>query len=99
MRATSPWARGRFAMMPDEAEQVTRIFRQQIPEIGNGVVEIKAVARSRGYRTKLAVLSHDPNVDAIGACVGIRGCRIINIVDEIGGERIDLVRWVDSREE
>ena len=86
-------------MALDEAEQVTEIFTRQVPEIANGVVEIKAAVRSRGRRTKLAVLSHDPNVDPIGACVGTRGYRIKNVMDEIGEERIDLIRWVDSPEE
>ncbi len=63
---------------------------------GKGVIEVKALAREAGYRTKIAVTSIDTKVDAVGACVGVRGSRIKNIVDELGGEKIDIVRWNDS---
>jgi N utilization substance protein A len=69
-----------------------------VPEIAAGRIEIKAIARKPGYRSKLALYSTDPRVDCIAACVGIRGFRIKNIVDAIGGERIDLIRWNDSPE-
>jgi len=73
---------------------VERLFEQEIPEIGDGVIEVKSMAREPGYRTKIAVTSTDPRVDCVGACVGVRGNRIKNIVDELGGmERIDIVRW------
>jgi N utilization substance protein A len=83
-------------MPDDDTEPVTRLFSQEVPEIAAGVVQVKAVARAAGYRTKVAVTSTDANVDAVGACVGIRGSRIKNIVDELGSERIDIVRWNDS---
>ena len=67
-----------------------------MPEVAEKIIEIKALAREAGYRTKVAVNSLDPKVDAVGACVGIRGSRIKNIVDELGGEKIDIVRWNDS---
>jgi N utilization substance protein A len=75
---------------------VERLFEQEIPEISDGVIEVKAMAREPGYRTKVAVSSTDQRVDCVGACVGVRGNRIKNIVDELGGERIDIVRWSDD---
>jgi len=75
---------------------VRRLFENEIPEIADRTIEIKAVAREAGYRTKVAVSSIDMKVDCVGACVGVRGSRIKNIVDELGGERIDIVRWNDS---
>ena len=66
------------------------------PEIAEGIIEIRALAREAGYRTKVAVTSYDDKVDPVGACVGVRGSRIKNIVDELGGEKIDIVRWNDS---
>jgi N utilization substance protein A len=83
--------------MPDEdTELITRLFAQEVPEIAVGTVEIRAVAREAGYRTKMAVFSTDPKVDCVGVCVGVRGSCIKNIVNELGGERIDIVRWNDS---
>ncbi len=75
---------------------VQRLFEQEIPEIADGVIEIRAVAREPGYRSKVAVSSSDQRVDCVGACVGVRGNRIKNIVDELAGERIDIVRWSDD---
>ena len=75
---------------------VARLFEQEIPEITDGVIEVKAMAREPGYRTKVAVSSTDQRVDCVGACVGVRGNRIKNIVDELAGERIDIVRWSDD---
>jgi len=75
---------------------VERLFEQEIPEIAEGVITINAVAREPGYRSKVAVSSSDQRVDCVGACVGVRGNRIKNIVDELSGERIDIVRWSDD---
>jgi N utilization substance protein A len=75
---------------------IRALFELEVPEVGERIIEMKALAREAGYRTKVAVNSLDPKVDAVGACVGIRGSRIKNIVDELGGEKIDIVRWNDS---
>ncbi len=75
---------------------VQRLFEQEIPEIADGVIEVRAMAREPGYRSKVAVSSADQRVDCVGACVGVRGNRIKNIVDELSGERIDIVRWNDD---
>ncbi|NLF07388.1 MAG: transcription termination factor NusA [Pirellulaceae bacterium] len=75
---------------------VQRLFEQEIPEIAEGVIEIRSISREPGYRTKVAVHSTDQRVDCVGACVGVRGNRIKNIVDELAGERIDIVRYSDD---
>ncbi len=75
---------------------VTRLFENEVPEIFDGTVEIKSVAREAGSRTKMAVVSHDENVDAIGACIGQRGSRVANIVEELGGEKIDIVEYSED---
>jgi transcription termination/antitermination protein NusA len=72
---------------------VQRLFEQEIPEIAEGVISINRLSREPGYRSKVAVSSTDQRVDCVGACVGVRGNRIKNIVDELAGERIDIVRW------
>jgi N utilization substance protein A len=72
---------------------VERLFEQEIPEIAEGVISVHALSREPGYRSKVAVSSTDTRVDCVGACVGVRGNRIKNIIDELGGERIDIVRW------
>ncbi len=75
---------------------VERLFEQEIPEIADSVIEVRAMSREPGYRSKVAVSSTDSRVDCVGACVGVRGNRIKNIVDELAGERIDIVRWSDD---
>jgi N utilization substance protein A len=77
---------------------VQRLFEQEIPEIADGVIMVNAIAREPGHRSKVAVSSSDQRVDCVGACVGVRGNRIKNIVDELGGERIDIVRFNDDPE-
>ncbi|OGD71995.1 MAG: transcription termination factor NusA, partial [Candidatus Coatesbacteria bacterium RBG_13_66_14] len=72
---------------------VEQLFAQEIPEVSDGTVEIAAIARDAGFRTKVAVRSNDPNVDAVGTCVGLRGYRIQSIVRELDQERVDLVLW------
>jgi N utilization substance protein A len=75
---------------------IRRLFDLEVPEVAEGIIEIKSLAREAGYRTKIAVDTMDDKVDPVGACVGVRGSRIRNIVDELGGEKIDIVRWSDS---
>ena len=75
---------------------VKRLFEIEVPEIYEGTVEIKAVSREAGSRTKLAVWSKDPDVDAVGACIGTRGVRVAKIVDELGGEKIDVVQYSED---
>ena len=75
---------------------VKRMFEMEVPEIYDGTVEIKAISREAGARTKMAVWSKDENVDPVGACIGPRGARVAKIVDELGGEKIDIVRWSED---
>jgi N utilization substance protein A len=80
-------------------EFIRGLFRVEVPEINDGTVEIKQLAREPGDRTKLAVASKDEKVDCVGACVGMRGTRVKNIVRELRGEKVDIIRWhADSRE-
>lgn len=75
---------------------VKRLFEMQVPEIYDGVVEIRAISREAGSRSKLAVYSRDENVDPVGACIGPKGARVGSIVDELGGEKIDVVKWSEN---
>ncbi len=77
-------------------ELVRRLFEIEIPEVAERVIEVRSLAREAGYRSKVAVSCYDSNIDSVGACVGVRGSRIKTIVDELDGERIDIVRWNDS---
>jgi transcription termination/antitermination protein NusA len=78
---------------------VSRLFELEVPEIYEGIVEIKAIARLAGERTKVAVSSKDDKIDCVGACVGVRGSRIKNIVRELQGEKVDIVRWSEDIKE
>jgi len=78
---------------------VKKLFELEVPEIAEGIVEIKSISREPGDRSKLAVVSKDEKVDCVGACVGMRGSRVKNIVRELQGEKIDIVRWSDNLEE
>ena len=80
-------------------ELVKRLFEQEVPEVFDGTVEIKSIAREAGSRTKIAVYSKDPNVDAVGACVGQNGYRVNVIVNELCGEKIDIVNWSEDPKE
>jgi N utilization substance protein A len=75
---------------------VKRLFELEVPEIQDGTVEIKGIAREAGSRTKIAVYSPDPEVDAVGACIGPKGERVNNIVNELAGEKIDIVKYSDD---
>ena len=77
-------------------ELVKRLFEEEVTEIADGVVEIKSIAREAGSRTKIAVVSYNENVDPVGACVGMNGARVNAIVDELGGEKIDIVNWDEN---
>ena len=77
-------------------ELVKRLFESEVTEIKDGTVEIMSIAREAGSRTKIAVRSNNPNVDAVGACVGINGARVNSIVDELNGEKIDIVNWDEN---
>lgn len=75
---------------------VKRLFEKEVPEIFQGIIEIKAIAREAGERTKMAVYSHNENIDPIGACIGPRGQRVQVIIDELGGEKIDIFEWSED---
>jgi len=75
-----------------------RLFELEVPEIYQGIVEIKSVAREAGYRSKISVSSQEKNVDPVGACVGQKGIRVQTVVNELKGEKIDIVKWSDDME-
>lgn len=77
---------------------LVRLFEMEVPEIEDGIIEIKAIARAPGDRSKVVVFSHDKRIDAVGACVGMRGSRIQSVVRELGGEKIDIINWSDQPE-
>ena len=91
-------SRVRIVVSRTHPDLVRRLFELEVPEIADGIIEIKRVVREPGYRTKMAVISSDPKIDCIGACVGVRGSRIKAVIDELRGERIDIIRWSDSLE-
>ena len=86
----------RMKISRTRAGLVERLFEMEVPEIYDGTIEIKSTAREAGSRTKMAVWSKNPDVDAVGACIGTRGSRVSEIVDELGGEKIDIVRWSED---
>ena len=85
--------RVRIVLSRSRPEFVKKLFALEVPEISDGVIEIKSIEREAGYKTKLAVESLDRKVDPIGACVGVRGSRIRNIIDELNGETVDILKW------
>ncbi len=88
----------RITVSRTHPEFVKRLFEEEVTEIQDGTVEIKSIAREAGSRTKLAVYSENPNVDAVGACVGLNGSRVNAIVEELRGEKIDVIDWSESPE-
>jgi N utilization substance protein A len=90
--------RVRIEVSRTSSDLVRRLFELEVPEVAEEIIEIKRVVREPGYRTKMAVLSSDPKIDCIGACVGVRGARIKAVIDELRGERIDIIKWSDSLE-
>lgn len=79
-----------------DATLVKRLFEKEVPEIYDGIIEIKAIARDAGERTKMAVVSHDPNIEAIGSCIGPKRKRVQAVIDELLGEKIDIFEWKDD---
>lgn len=88
----------RITVSRTHPEFVKRLFEEEVTEIQDGIVEIKSIAREAGSRTKMAVCANDSNVDAVGACVGVNGSRVGAIVDELRGEKIDIITWSDTPE-
>ncbi|MFW6162384.1 MAG: transcription termination factor NusA [Planctomycetota bacterium] len=91
-------SRVRILLSRANPDFIRRLFELEVPEIAERVIEIMAIAREPGYRTKVAVASADSKVDCVGACVGVRGSRIKNIVAELNDEKIDIVRWSEARD-
>ncbi|HRE31542.1 MAG TPA: transcription termination/antitermination protein NusA, partial [Candidatus Berkiella sp.] len=77
-------------------EMLIELFKIEVPEIGDGLIELKGAARDPGARAKIAVLAKDNRIDPIGACVGMRGARVQAVSSELGGERVDIVLWDDN---
>ncbi len=90
--------RVRIVLSRSRPEFVQKLFALEVPEISDGVIAVKAIEREAGYKTKLAVESLDRKVDPIGACVGVRGSRIRNIIDELNGEKVDILKWEEQPE-
>ena len=86
----------RISVSRTHPDLVKRLFEEEVTEVNDGTVEIKAIAREPGSRTKIAVWSNDPNVDPVGACVGLNGARVNSIVNELRGEKIDIITWDDN---
>ena len=86
----------RISVSRTHPDLVKRLFETEVPEVRDGTVEIKAIAREAGSRSKIAVMSNDPNVDPVGACVGLNGSRVNSIVNELRGEKIDIINWDEN---
>ena len=86
----------RISVSRTHPELVKRLFEAEVTEVKDGTVEIKSISREAGARTKMAVYSNDPNVDPVGACVGVNGARVNAIVEELRGEKIDIINWSDD---
>ena len=86
----------RIVVSRTHPELVKRFFENEVSEVADGTVEIKALSREAGKRTKMAVWSNDPKVDPVGACVGVNGSRVNAVVDELNGEKIDIISWSDN---
>ena len=86
----------RISVSRTHPDLVKRLFEAEVAEVKDGIVQIRAIAREAGSRTKIAVSSTDPNVDPVGACVGLNGIRVNSIVEELRGEKIDIINWDDN---
>jgi N utilization substance protein A len=96
VRKTGP--KVRIILSRSHPDLIRRLFEREVPEIAEAMVEIKKLVREAGYKTKVAVITLDPKIDPVGACIGIRGARIKTIIDELGGERIDIIPYSDQPE-
>jgi len=90
--------RVRIVLSRSRADFVRKLFELEVPEVGEGLIRIKAIEREAGYKTKMAVESTDAKVDPIGACVGVRGSRIRTVIEELNGEKIDILKWEEQPE-
>ncbi len=88
----------RIILSRSHPDLIKRLFEREVPEIAEGMVEVRKLVREAGYKTKVAVTSLDPKIDPVGACIGVRGARIKTIIDELGGERIDIIPFSDQPE-
>ena len=86
----------RILVSRSHPDLVRRLFEAEVAEIANGIIEIRSIAREPGSRTKIAVYSNDPDVDAVGACVGMNGIRVGAVVDELKGEKVDIINWDEN---
>lgn len=97
LKAIDPEARGpQLIVSRTDIQLLVELFRLEVPEIAQGIIEIKAAARDPGLRAKIAVMSHDPRIEPEGACIGMRGSRVQAVTNELAGERIDIVAWDES---
>ena len=96
LRVEKKGQRVRIVLSRTHADFVKELFRQEIPEIADNLIEVKGIVREPGRRTKIAVASNDPRIDPVGSCVGVRGSRITKVTDELGGEKIDIIPWAED---
>ena len=96
MRVEKKGSRVRIVLSRTHANFVRELFRLEIPEVADGLIEIKGIVREPGRRTKIAVSATDPRIDPVGSCVGMRGSRITKVTDELGGEKIDIIPWAED---
>ena len=88
--------RVRLVLSRTHANFVRELFKAEIPEVADGLIEVKGIVREPGRRTKIAVATSDPRIDPVGSCVGMRGSRITKVTDELGGEKIDIIPWAED---
>ncbi len=96
LRVEKKGQRVRIVLSRTHGEFVKELFKLEIPEIADGLIEIKGIVREPGRRTKIAVASNDARIDPVGSCVGVRGSRITKVTDELGGEKIDIIPWAED---
>ncbi len=96
LRVEKKGQRVRIVLSRTHGDFVKELFKQEIPEVADGLIEIKGIVREPGRRTKIAVATQDPRIDPVGSCVGMRGSRITKVTDELGGEKIDIIPWAED---